>query len=370
VSPNVEQTFRFFGKKARHIYTLDWNSRYGFSNQHFNSYADLTIRSKKDNNIRNRYLKLSGGKRLSQFNHDNPIEPLSNALFTLLFKENYMKLYENWFGRAEYNTKTESGIQVNFHGTYEDRLPVENTTDFSFFNKNDTLLPNHPYELAGIPFERHQALVAGITLTWQPGQRYIQFPKYRVPIGSKYPTLELEYNKGLKKILGSDVDFDKWKLSVFDNMNLKMGGEFRYKLSIGGFINANKAEIPDFQHFNGNQVYSNRKYLNSFQLAPYDRYSNTESFYTLLHVEHHFNGLISNKIPLFNKLKWYLVVGSNTFYVNKNNYYAEVFAGIENIFKLFRVDFINAYEPDGHFQFGVRVGAGGLIGGKVKFDDD
>ena len=64
---------------------------------------------------------------------------------------------------------------------------------------------------------------------------------------------------------------DKWKLSVFDNMNFKIGGELRYRISIGGFLNAKKVEIPDYQHFNGNLVYSSKKYLNSFQLASYYR---------------------------------------------------------------------------------------------------
>jgi hypothetical protein len=368
LSAGVNQSFRFFGKKASHIYTLDWNTRYGFSNTHLNSNADLTIRSKKDNFIRNRYLKLSGGKRLSQFNHESPVGPLPNSITTLFFKRNYMKLYENWFGEAEYNTKTESGFHFNFHITYEDRLPVENTTDYSFFYKSRMLTPNHPYELDTIPFEKHQAVVAGMKLTWQPGQHYIQFPNYKVAIGSRYPTFELEYNKGIKKILGSDVDFDKWKFSVFDEINLKLGGEFRYKISIGGFLNKNKVEIPDFQHFNGNQVYSISHYLNAFQLAPYYRYSNTENFYTVLHVEHHFNGLFTNKMPLLNKLKWYLVAGANTFYVNDAKYYLEAFAGIENIFKIFRVDFINAYQPGLHYKFGVKIGAGGIIGGKIKFD--
>jgi hypothetical protein len=47
-----------------------------------------------------------------------------------------------------------------------------------------------------------------------------------MPIGSKYPTFQLEYNKGISHLFGSDVDFDKWKFSVFDNMNFKIGGEF------------------------------------------------------------------------------------------------------------------------------------------------
>jgi hypothetical protein len=73
---------------------------------------------------------------------------------------------------------------------------------------------------------------------------------------------------------------------------------------------------------------------------------------------------------LLNKLKWNLVAGSNAFYVNNNNYYIEAFAGIENILKLFRVDFVNAYQPGLGNKFGIRVGFGGLIGGKVSFTTD
>lgn len=366
VSLNIEQSFNLWKAKSKYSYQLDWNTRYGFSNTHLNSYADLTIRPRALS-YRNRYLRLSGGKRLSQFNQDNPINPLTNAAYTLLGKKNYMKLYENWFGRIEYNNKLESGFSFNLHATYEDRLPVENTTDFSFFNKDAALLPNHPYELAAMSFQRNQALVAGFTLSWQPGQRYIEYPWGKRPLSSKAPVFELEYNKGIHKVFGSDADFDKWKFSMADNMNFKIGGEFKYKVGVGGFFNSDSVSIPDLQHFNGNQTFYNIKYLNSFQLAPYYRYSNAEKFYIYGHAEHHFNGLLTNKIPLLNKLKWYLVGGANTFYVNKDNYYVEVFAGLENILKLFRVDFVNAYQPGLGNRFGVRVGFGGLLGGKFEF---
>jgi hypothetical protein len=366
VSVNVEQTYNYSGIKPRYNYQLNWNTRYGFSNTHLNSYADLIIKSKKYS-YRNRYLQLSGGKRLSQFNQDNPINPLTNAAYTLLAKKNYMKLYENWFGRIEYNNKLESGFRYNLYATYEDRIPVKNTVDYSFYNKENLLLPNHPYELANLPFEKHQALVVGFILTWQPRQRYIEYPWGKMPLPSNKPIFELEYNKGVKTVLGSDVDFDKWKLSMADNMNFKLGGEFKYRVGVGGFLNNKSVSIPDLQHFNGNQTFYNLKYLNSFQLAPYYRYSNAEEFYVFGHAEHHFNGLLTNKIPLFNRLKWNLVTGANTFFVNKNNYYAEAFVGLENIFKLFRVDFINAYQPELGNEFGVRVGLGGLIGGKARF---
>ncbi|MES1219465.1 MAG: DUF5686 family protein, partial [Bacteroidota bacterium] len=368
LSVNIEQVFDIKPNHGKNDISIGWYNRYGFSNTHFNSFAEFTIKPNTEN-YRNRYLTIAGGKRVSQFNHDNPIAPWANEFSTLLFKNNYMKIYENWFGSAEYNNRTESGIQWNLHGSYEDRIPLENTTDFSVFKKDKVLLPNHPYELDTIPFNRHQAVVVGITLTYQPGQKYIQFPNYKMPLGSKYPTLQFEYTKGLKSIFGSDVDYDKWRFSVFDNMNFKMAGEFRYRFSIGGFLNNNKVEIPDMQHFNGNQTIWNFKYLNSFQLAPYYQYSNSAKFFALGHVEHHFNGLLTNKIPLLNTLKWNLVVGSNAFYVNRGKNYIEVFAGLENIFKLFRVDFVIANQTSDNNKYGIIIGLGGIFGSRLKINN-
>ncbi|HZH36698.1 MAG TPA: DUF5686 family protein [Flavisolibacter sp.] len=365
VSISVEQAVNIRPRQGKTDYEIGWNSRYGFANSHFNSYGTFTIRPKGES-YRNRSLQFSGGKMVQQFNRENPIDEFTNTISTLLYRRNYIKLYEAWFGKAEYNTSFENGLRLNITANYENRIPVENRTDFSFSQKDRALLPNHPYELAAIPFNPHAATVAAVTLQYQPGQRYIQLPKRKIAVGSNYPTFEMQYSKGLPRIFNSTADFDKWKFSVYDDANLKLAGTFRYRASIGGFFNRRSVDIPDFQHFIGNQVLFNQHYLNSFQLAPYYRYSNTERLYGLLHAEHHFNGLLTNKLPLLNKLKWNLVAGTNTFYVNSNNYYVEVFAGLENIFKILRVDFVTAVQAAGGKEFGVRIGFGGIIGGSVR----
>ncbi|MFL5810116.1 MAG: DUF5686 and carboxypeptidase regulatory-like domain-containing protein [Flavisolibacter sp.] len=365
VAMNVDQSVKLRPRKGKYDFEWDLLTRYGFSNQHFNAYGSFITKPKTDN-FRNQYLALSGGKRVSQFNHDNPITPMMNTVYSLFFKKNYMKIYENWFGNIEYNNRFENGVSWNVNLTYEDRMPLENTTSYSFFKKERIYLPNHPFELASIPFQRQQAAVAEITLTYQPGQRYIKFPEGKFSLGSKYPTLELKYSKGLPMAFGSDVDFDKWKFSIYDDLNLKMGGVLKYRVGVGGFLNNKSVGIPDFQHFNGNQTYYSSKYLNSFQLAPYYRYSNTESFYAVAHLEHHFNGLLTNKLPLLKKLKWNLVAGTNSFYVNTNNYYVEAFAGLENIFKFMRLDFVWAYQAEPGRHLALRLGLGGVLGGLIR----
>lgn len=344
--------------------------RYGFNNGHLNPWASLSYSKMAGDEtvsgVRHSWI-LSGGKRVSQFNNQNPITPLMNSIYTLLEHRNYMKIYENYFSELRYVKRFEGDLRLSASVLYENRMPLANTTDYSFFKKDRQFTPNYPYEQLTAQFPKHQAVIAAVELQYQPGQRYIQYPKQKVAIGSKYPTLSLAYTKGINNVLGSDVNFDKWKLAVWDNMNFKLLGALKYRLSVGGFLNSKQVYIQDYQHFNGNQLLFASQYLNSFQMAPYYANSTTASFYMQAHAEHHFNGLLTNKIPLFKKLNWHLVAGVNAFRVNSDNHYTEIFAGIENIFKVLRVDVVNGYLNGDKGTVGVRIGLGGLLGSALQF---
>jgi hypothetical protein len=344
--------------------------RYGFSNTRLNAWGTLNFNRKKvvfdmngGSSSRSSW-SLSGGKRVSQFNPDNPISPLMNEIYTLMFRKNYLKIYENDFASLRYTTRLDNGLRITGFFLYENRRPLNNTSNFSFFgNKDIPFTPNYPYEKLSQPFVPHQALIGGIDVQFKPGQRYIEFPDNRLAIGSKYPTLAFSYRKGIPDLFGSDVNYDKWQFSVWDNLNLKLRGVFKYRFSVGGFLNTRKLFIQDEQHFNGNQTFFASPYLNSFQIAPYYANSTDAAFYAVGHIEHHFNGMITNKIPLIRNLQWNLVAGSNAFYVNGNNNYVEIFGGLENIFKIFRIDVVASYLNGKTGQVGVRLGMDGLFGG-------
>lgn len=379
---NAEATFNhgFLPQKRELSFTP--HVRYGFSNGHLNGWGTLSYHKRSswpgyDNSMgddassfRVNNFSLSGGRRINQFNKDEPISPLFNSIYTLFFNHNYMKIYENNFVQFNYNGAAQNGLRYAAQLLYEDRMPLENTTDFAIIKYDpQKFTPNYPSEKIDSQFTHHQAVIAKFSLQYKPGQKYMQFPDYRVPLGSKYPTFGLSYEKGFNNALGSDVDFDKWNFSVTDDINFKLAGAFSYRVDIGGFFNDRSVYIQDYRHFNGNQIIFASKYLNSFQAAPYYANSTTASFYTTLHAEHHFNGLLTNKIPLFKRLNWNLVAGTNAFYVNNNNNYVEVFAGLENIFKLFRVDVVGSYLNGNNGQVAVRIGLGGLLGGKISFGE-
>ena len=341
--------------------------RYGFNNRHINPWAGFTFDSNDEfDRTKKRKRKsffVAGGKRVSQFFKESDIDGLGNSLGTLIYGRNEMKIYENYFAKAGYSKQWESSARLLIEAGFEDRLPVHNTTDFIIQKKwRHRFTPNYPVEILSQQFARHQSVAMHISYSITPGQRYIQFPESKMAIGSKFPRFTLDYTKGFNNILGSDVDYDKWNFNVQDDINLKLAGTIKYNTSIGGFLNNNAAFAQDFKHFYNNISTIAAEYVKSFENVPHYRYSNTAPFYAELHLEHHANGLLTNKIPLLKKWNWRLVEGVNALYVNPDQKYAEAFIGLENIFKLFRIELVTGFQPGFKPTYVYRVGFGGLLG--------
>lgn len=331
--------------------------RYGFSNDHLNAYSIFNY------NYGKKYrssIQFSGGKRVFQFNNANPVLALDNSVATLFWERNYMKLYEAWFARLGFVKGIGEGATVSASMSYQDRLPLENTSQYVIKDwKEKAFTPNYP-EIMSANFQRHQAFSISLGIQWRPGGRYIEYPDRKIGIGSKYPTFNVSFTQGIENVFSSDVNFSKWYFGVNDNLNLKLLGNIRYALGAGGFISRNNVEVPDFTHFNGNQLFLANDYMGSFQLLPYYRYSNTDRFYAKTHLEHHYNGLLTNKIPLFRRLNWHLVTGANSFYLSSDQYYIEPFVGLENILKILRVDFVWGIEKGKPSSTGIRIGLRGI----------
>ena len=85
--------------------------------------------------------------------------------------------------------------------------------------------------------------------------------------------------------------------------------------------------------------------------------------YAAGHIDHHFNGLLTDKIPLFRNLNWHMVAGANGFYIDPYSNYIEAFVGLENILKVFRVDFIWGYEQGRQSLMGLRIAIPGIFTG-------
>jgi hypothetical protein len=353
-SPDFSKTF-----KNKQELTLTPTLRYGFNNHHFNAHLSGNYKFDKK---KEEELFFSGGKRVIQFNNDEAITPRSNTLGTLFQGLNYMKIYEMKFARIAYKKTFDNGFSLNISPQFQDRSPLENTTLYTAAKSADIhFTPNYPTELASMNMPPNKAFTTSIDLNWNPGVQYIEFPDRKINIGSKYPAFDLSYTQGIHGLLGSDVNYSKWQLGISQNVNMHIAGRFEYNINFGGFLNTDKVFLPDYQQFIGNQVFTASDYLKSFQLMNYYQYSTIAPFYTEAHIEYHLNGLLSNKIPVFRKLNWFFVIGGNALYTTDTKQYAEIFFAIENIFKIGRLNFTQAFGQNGYNTSGITLSLFGLV---------
>jgi hypothetical protein len=184
----------------------------------------------------------------------------------------------------------------------------------------------------------------------------------RVSMGTqKWPVISLKYTKGISGVFGSDFDYDKLRLSL--TKRIKTGPLGVGHLTFTGEYVFNTLPYPLLSLHLGNEslFYTSLTY----NLMNYGEF--VSDHFASLQYRQYLEGLLLNRIPLLKKLNWRLLAtgnfimggmrqsnqdliaaqtpgGENTlsagFFTNGKPY-VELGYGVENIFKVFRVDFVH-----------------------------
>ncbi|MFM7358973.1 MAG: DUF5686 and carboxypeptidase regulatory-like domain-containing protein [Sediminibacterium sp.] len=329
--------------------------RYGLDNRRFNP---SLATSYSWGGQERKSVGLSFGSAVYQFNPSNPIEERINSYATLFYGANHMKIFEAKFLNLSTSIRLREGINLSASLRFQDRQPLSNLSNPANWRnpKNRAYTPNDPLEGTAMAMTAHQATQIRLGISWRPGGKYIELPNARILAETAYPTFSASLTSGLRNLLGSDVQFNRWSLGVTEEINMKTGGSLEYNMVASGFIGKTTAFLPDYLHINGNQTVFSNSFQNSFQLAPYYQFSNTSNFMLEGHLEYKLNGLISNKIPGFRKLNWYFVTGCNVLHIRGVTDYAEAYFGISNILKVMQISYVRGFQQGKESLNGIRLG--------------
>jgi hypothetical protein len=341
-SPNIKVQY-LKNYENRSFFRITPAVRYGFSNERLNAQLEALYYY---NPLNFSFGAISFGRFIEQYNDSEPIHPFLNSMYTLLAEQNFMKLYGKNFIGYRHRVEIHNGIMATAKLEYSDRQPLENTTGQTLVEYPDTrFTSNFPdnVRLENTYFERHRAFTAGLNIRFRFAQKYISRPHQKVVVENKYPTVTLNYKKGIPRVFGSLTDFDMISLNVAHDLNLKLMGSSQFSVTGGTYARRNKMAFIDFNHFNGNRTLL-RTGNNHFQLLDYYLFS-TDRSWVEGHFEHHFNGFIFNLIPLVRKLGWQAILGVNYLYTTELPHYMELGFGIEHIFKIGRIEYYTNFLP-------------------------
>src|SRR5690606_10472431 len=164
-------------------------------------------------------------------------------------------------------------------------------------------------------------------------------------------TVELHLATGLPSLARSEYGYRKVVAHVYQRLQLGALGWMRINAEAGRIWG--RLPYPLLILHSGNETF----YYDDLAFNTMNYFEFISDRYAQLFVEHHFEGLLLNRIPLMRRLKWREVVSGKVvagdldrartehellllpgMYALDRGPFMEVSAGVENIFKVLRVD--------------------------------
>lgn len=239
----------------------------------------------------------------------------------------------------------------NFNTSFD--YDISKSTTFSFLINYNKIFPG-PYipiltvaDNKSIPYVTSGEL--GIGLHLEVNRQFFKSKFKRLKLRNENPSFDILVSKGIKGLLNGQYNFWKYKIGVKHFLRTNPFGFNRIRIEAGKTLG--KVTWPLLDIMSGNETYGLSN--GSFNMMNYYEFAADE--YLLLSSEQHFQGIILNYIPLLRKLKLREVASVNAvtgrlhnnnldnvtlpvFMYRLNRPYVEASLGIENIFKVLRID--------------------------------
>ena len=339
----------------------EWNlggtGRYQFGRKGFVGYGLGSYQYKTTR------VAVQGGRYVFQFNPDNPISPALNTLTTLLFEQNFMKLYQKDFLNLTITTSPfQQRLALTGSLEYAQRSELANFKEAitPWINwRNRTYTANRPNnnEVVSTGFPTHDALILNLTASARLGEtQYVIRNGRRIARrDNDSPLLTLNYRKGMR-----EVDYDFLQASIAHSIETGIRSRLNYKLEAGAFLNSRQLYFPDFKHFAGNEFFFQQgDVVSTFRLLPYYQYSTGKRF-AEAHVLAEFRKFLITQVTLvrLTGLKENLFV--HHLYTPASRNYTELGYGLDGlipqVLPFFRVEVISQWQNANYKGLGFRIG--------------
>jgi hypothetical protein len=222
---------------------------------------------------------------------------------------------------------------------------------------------------------------ASLQLRYAPHEEFYQGKVYRKQFLNKYPVITVNYTAGLKGVLQGQYNYHDVSVEFYKHFYLKKLGFADVTLEGGNLFG--QVPYPLLTIHRANQTFAYDPL--SYNLMNFLEF--VSDHYAAINIDQHFNGLIFNRVPLLKKLKWREVASVKSLWggvrsendptLNKGLYefprdgagapityqlgskpYVEGSVGIENIFKVLRVDLVRRFNYLDHpniADWGIRT---------------
>jgi hypothetical protein len=244
--------------------------------------------------------------------------------------------------KVDFFKEWRNGFSIGLGGTHKTFDPIRELPPKHIFLNGNTSDPLKTTEVS-------------LRLRYAFLEKFLESTFNRISLGSPYPIVEVKVTKGIADVFKSNYSYTKLSGSISDYKKISPYGNIYYNFFGGKTYGKLPYMLLDIAP--GNEIY----YYNKYAFNLMNRYEYLHDEYAGINVEHNIGNGLFRFIPLTRKLKfrqfwsakalWGSLSDKNRDYnmpANSDykfasldgNTYLEVGTGVDNIFKVFRIDFI------------------------------
>lgn len=300
-------------------------------------------------------IQLEAGSYSQQFNVKEPVSNPINALMSLLFVENYMKLYQNNYIQGYYVHNTGPKFRFQVGAGVSQRSQLYNSTNFSVFTYHDrAYTANAPInQERAIDFLNHTAVNISGKVFFKPWQKIRVYNGRKQLIRHSSPTFWLGGH-----FTQNDTYTNSVLASVGGQHHIKVKGERRLKVNYeGGYFLSAPSTFVDYKHFMGNESpFTKTNPVDAYRMLPYYYYS-TSSGYVNTFVNYEFRRLALTQLMFMRLTGVKECLFANYLYNDYNQlHYVELGYGLNNLFRIFKAEVVTNNLNDPFTNWALRIG--------------
>ncbi len=346
--------YRRFDEKRR----LEISPLYRYSFSRNKSFGKLMTEYRYRDGLMKGNITAEGGWYYSQFNADVPILPVFNSFSSLVFENNYMKVYDRNFVEARFKHSFNGEWAIGGKAAFDERIETFNTTSQTWFpvdsreyTPNLPSSPNLPLQ----DFGTSRAFKITALVEWKIGARYGKSDERYYERNSP-PIVTVRYTRAVPNVWGSKPDIHFGAVNVKYAFKLSRLGKLNIRSEYGNFRKFENGEFIDFAHFMGNEMYFTRwGSMNGYSLLPYYQFSTARNYLSTYAI-YEFRNFILGNIPTLRMLGVNESLLLNHLYTQREGHYVEVGYSITNLFRFGRVDFVSSFFNSGFREFKIQLG--------------
>jgi hypothetical protein len=294
----------------------------------------------------------------SDFNGTTGIPGFTNMAYTLFFRENYLKKYEQIDATLYNRIDVANGWVLTTSATLGRQNNLANNSDFSFFFRNDReFTDNTPRALPldDPSLAEHRKMMGLIRLDYTPKQPYV-VRTYRKDLrDSKWPTFSLEYRQAFPLENQGWSDFSVLSAGIRQTLETGLLSTLDWAVSSGYFFNNEAIHFSDFQHFKSSPLY--------IDMAGFDEALMLMDYYEASTSDYWFNTdikitssyLLFKYLPWFSERLWKESVGIAYLYTPQTPHYIQLGYSLNEIFFMFDLGVFVGFQEGSYKGFGAHL---------------